>query len=185
MTAIGAGTGHLALLHLEVGGEFGLQTGRVEGGEGRHLAGLQAGVQEHHQTGQVGRVEDNDHVLNVRAILLDILTELLCDLAVAFQEVFAGHAGLAGGATGRDDVFCVLESNGGIRRPGEIDTLEGAMVHFGDNAFQTGLIHIIEADVRSKLEHHGGLRHVGTNHAGSTDDDEFLICQKSHNQLDI
>ena len=40
----------------------------------------------------VSRVEDNDNVLNIRAVLLDVVTELSGDLAVALKEILTCHA---------------------------------------------------------------------------------------------
>ena len=46
----------------------------------------------------IGRVEDDHHVLHVRAVLLDEVAELGGNLAVALEKVFAGHTVLARGA---------------------------------------------------------------------------------------
>ena len=138
-------------------------------------------MEEYDQTGQVSRVEDNDNVLDVGAILLDILAEFLGDLAVALQEVFPGHAGLAGSTAGRNDIFGILECDSRIGRPGDGGTLECAMGHLGDNAFQSGFVNIVQADVRRQFQHHGRLGHIGADHTGRTHDGQLLICQKFHN----
>ena len=132
-------------------------------------------MEKDHETGQVGRVEDHDDVLDIGAILLDILAEILGDLAVALEEVLTGHAFLAGCTTGRDDVLGVLESLGGIGRPGDVGTFESAVRHLGDNATQTGLIHIIQAHVGGETQHQRGLGHVGADHTSGTDNDQFFV----------
>ena len=43
------------------------------------------------ESGNVSRVKDNYNMLYVRAILLDIVTELSGDLAVAFEKILTGH----------------------------------------------------------------------------------------------
>ena len=47
----------------------------------------------------IGRVEDNNYMLYLRAVLLDVVTELGSNLTVAFQKVFACHSVLAGSTT--------------------------------------------------------------------------------------
>ena len=180
MSAVGVGAGHLALLYAEVGCKLGLETGGIEGCKGGHLRRLEAGVEEDHQTGKVGRVEDDNDMLDIGAVLLDILSEVLGNLAVPLEKVFTGHAGLAGSSSGGDDIFCILEGDCRVGGPGDVCSGEGAVVHLGDHSLESGLVDVIQAKIRCKLEHHGCLCHVGTDHAGSSDDGQFVICQKSH-----
>ena len=53
-------------------------------------------MEKHHESGKVGWVEDHNHMLHVGAVLLDVLAEILGDLAVALEKILAGHALLAG-----------------------------------------------------------------------------------------
>ena len=147
VTAVGVGAGDLPLRNTELLRQGFLQTGAVEGGEGGQLLGLQAGVDEGGQGRDVGRIEDHDDVLAVGAVFLDVVTELGGDLAVALEEVLTGHALLARRTAGGEDILRILEGDGGIRSPGNVDAREGAMVHFGDDASQTGLVNIIETDI--------------------------------------
>ena len=117
-------------------------------------------MEENHKSGKVGRVEYYHDMLDVGAVLADVLSEVLGDLAVALEKVLTGHALLAGSSAGGDDVLRTLESGRRVGRPGDVGTFECAVGHFGDYALEAGFIDIVEADVRSKLEHHGRLGHV-------------------------
>ncbi len=117
-------------------------------------------MEKHNKSCKVSRVEDNHHMLHVRTICLHVLSELLSNLAVAFEKVFACHSLLTWSSTGRDDVLGIGESLFRVSCPCEVHTFEAAMEHFLCNSLETWLIHIIETDVRSKFHHHGSLGHV-------------------------
>lgn len=123
----------------------------------------------------IRRVEDNDNVLHIRAILLDEVAELSCNLTVSLEKVFAGHSLFAWSATGRDDVLCILESNLRIYCPGNVCTRERAMIHFFSHTVDTRLKDIIEADVWGESEHKCCLCHIGTDHSACTDDEQFFV----------
>ena len=52
-------------------------------------------MEKHYETGEVGRIEDDNHVLNVRAVFLHVLSEILGNLAVTLEKVLTGHTLLA------------------------------------------------------------------------------------------
>ena len=135
-----------------------------EGGEGRYIR----------------RVEDNHHELGVRAVLLDVVAEFGSNLAVAFEEVFAGHALFTRCAAGGDDVLGARESLCGVDGGREVDALEGAVIHLCQNTLKTGFEDIVQADVGGKTEHSGRLGHVGANHAGCADNEELFVSKKLH-----
>ena len=99
VAAVGGTTGNLILHHTELLGQSRLQTGGVQTSQRSHLTGLQTRVEQRHQTSQVSRIEDDHHVLYVRTELLDVLTQLLGNLAVACQQVLTGHTGLTRSTT--------------------------------------------------------------------------------------
>ena len=82
----------------------GLQAGAVEGRERRDAIRGEAGVDQGHQAGDVGRVEDHDHELGIGAVRLDVPAELGGDLGVALQQVLAGHSLFSGRTSRSDDV---------------------------------------------------------------------------------
>ena len=180
MTTVGVGTGDLALLDAELLRQGFLQTGAVQGGEGGELFRSETGTDEGGEGGDIGRVEDHHDELHVRAVLLDVLAELGSDLAVALEEILAGHAFLTGCTTGGDDILRILESDGRVDGCGQVDTRESAVVHLGEHALEAGLIDVIQADVRREAEHGGSLDHVGANHTGSADDEKLFISEKFH-----
>ena len=92
----GGATGNLALHDTELLGQCALQTGGVQTCQCGYLTRLQTGIEQGDQTSEVGGVEDDDDVLNVGAVLLDVLTQLLGNLTVACQQVLTGHASLTG-----------------------------------------------------------------------------------------
>ena len=96
VSAVGVCAGNLALLYAELLGERLLETGGVEGGESGDALGLKASMQHHSEAGEIGGVEDDDYMLYVGAVGLDVLSEVLGYLAVALEEILAGHAFLAG-----------------------------------------------------------------------------------------
>lgn len=181
VATVGVGVLDFGLRNAEVEGEGLFQTGRVEGGEGSHLVGLQTRVDEGHETGDVGGVEDDDEEFAVGAVLLDVLAELLGNLGVAGEEVLTGHAFLAGSAAGRDDVLGILESLGGVGGAGDVDVVETALAHFFGNTL--GAEYVVEADVVGEAHHACGLGHVGADHAGCAHDDEFVVSQEIHDSF--
>ena len=92
VASVRAATCNVALVHTEVLLQAALQTDRVERSESRHLCWAKTGVKECDKTSDVGRVEDNHNVLNIRAVSLDVLTEVLSDTGVASEKVLTGHA---------------------------------------------------------------------------------------------
>ena len=98
VSAESTGAGHLALLHAELGGESFLQTGAVKSGKGGELVGLETRVDESRKGGHIGRVEDDNDVLDIGAVFTDVVTELGGNLAVALEQILAGHALLTGSA---------------------------------------------------------------------------------------
>ena len=99
MATVCVGTSNLILLNAELKSESLLQTSRVEGSERCKLVWLQTRVDKCSKSCNVSRVEDNNHVLYVRAIFLDVVAELSSNLAVAFQQVLTCHAVLARSTT--------------------------------------------------------------------------------------
>src|SRR5574344_204404 len=137
-------------------------------------------MKENNQTSKIGRVEDHNDVFNLRAIFLDILSEIFCNLAIAFEKILTSHTLFTRSSTRRNDEFSILESNCWISGVGNFGTLESAVIDFSGNALKTRLIYIIQAKIRSELEQQSCLSHVRTDHSGSAYDGQFLICQKFH-----
>lgn len=98
VAAVGAAVDYFVGGDVEVLGELVLEACAVESCEGCDLRGFEAGVEEGDEACDVGGVEDYDDVLNVGAVLADVLAELFGDECVAFEEVFACHACLTGSA---------------------------------------------------------------------------------------
>ena len=99
MATIGVSASNLVLLYAELEGESLLQTCRVEGSERGQLVSLQTRVDESSEGGNVGGVEDNNYMLNVGAILLDVVTKVGSNLAVALEQILTGHTVLTGSTT--------------------------------------------------------------------------------------
>ena len=158
VATIGGAAGDLALHHAKVLGQCALQAGRVEASQCGDLRGLQARVEQRDQPSEVGGVEDDDHMLHIRAILLDVLAQPLGNLAVALEQVLAGHAGLAGGTTAADDVLGTGESLGGIGGGSDLDITETTLTHLLGHTL--GREHIIQADIICQPHHQGSLNHV-------------------------
>ena len=114
-------------------------------------------------------------MIHFGAVLLDVVTKLGGNLAVAFQQVFTGHAFLAGSTTGRNDILGTGESLFGINGVGDIGTGEGALLNLVEDTVYSRLENVVKANVGSETEHEGALHHVGTNHTAGTDDDQFFI----------
>ena len=176
VATIGVSTRDLVLLHAKLEGESLLQTRRVESSERSQLVGLQARVDESGEGSHVGRVEDDDHVLHLGAILLDVVAEVGSDLAVALEQVLAGHTVLAGSTTRGDDVLSTREGLFSINGVGDVGTLESTLLNLIEYAMNARLIDIVEANVRSEAEHQNALYHVRTNHTACADDNELVIC---------
>ena len=103
-------------------------------------------------------VEDNHHVLHVGAEFLDVLAELLGYLAVTGEQVFAGHTGLAGSATRRDDILGVGEGFLGVGGGCDLYVAETTLAHLLSHTF--GREHVVKTDVIGKAHHQGALHHV-------------------------
>ena len=119
-------------------------------------------------------------MLYVGAVGFDVLAELLCDLCIALEQVFARHAGLAGRTARRDDVFRILECFCDIRGEGEVHIFEAAVEQLFGDAFEGRCERVVETDVRGEAHHHCGLRHVRTDHAGGAHDGQFFFGQEFH-----
>ena len=109
---------------------------------------------------EVSRVEDDYNMLHIRAISLDILSELLCDLAVPLEKVFPCHALLTRRSTRRNNIFSVFVGLLHISRVSDVCPLECTVEHFLCNSFKTFCKRVVKAEVRSKLHHHSGLCHI-------------------------
>ena len=178
VTAVGEGVLHVGLADAELLREVGLQTRAVEGGQGGHPARTEAGVDEDGEGRDVSRVEDDHHVLDFRTVLADIFAEAGGDFAVAFQQVFTGHAFLTGSTAGGDDVLCAGEGFLRVRRGDEPHARESAVLHLEKDAVVTGLVHIVKADVRCQAQHGSDQGHVGADHTAGADDQKFFIREK-------
>ena len=109
-------------------------------------------------------------------ILLDVVAEVGSDLAVALEQVLAGHTVLAGSTTRGDDVLSTREGLFSINGVGDVGTLESTLLDLIEYAMNARLIDIVEANVRSEAEHQNALYHVRTNHTACADDNELVIC---------
>ena len=169
-----------ALRQFEIFGQLALQAGRVEGGQGGHLRGLQTGVDQGDEARDVSGVEDDDYVLAIGAVSLDVFAQLLGHLRVALEEVFARHAGLASGTARGDYILGVLQRFSGIGRVREVHSLKTAVAHLFIHALQRWFIHVLQADVGRQAHHRRSLCHVGADHATGTNDCQFFVRQKFH-----
>ena len=176
VASVGTAILNLTLGNTEVFSQCALQAGAVEGGESRNLRRFQAGIQEGNQAGDIGRVEDDDDMLYVRTIFADVPAEVLGNLRVALQQVFASHASLAGSAAGRDNVFGARQGFLDIRGISNVGVIETTVEHFLSDAFQTLSVRVVEAHFGTQTHHERGLRHVGTNHTCCADDSQLFIC---------
>ena len=181
MTAIGVSTYHLILLYAKLSSESLLQASRVKSSKRSELVGLQTRVNKSGKSGNVSGIEDYYHMLYVRAVLLDIVAKLSSNLAVAYEQILAGHTVFTRSTTRRDDVLSTRESNLRVNRIREICTRECAMAHFFIYTVYARLEDVIQADVRSKTEHECRLNHVAADHTTGTNDNEFFVSQKFHN----
>ena len=137
-------------------------------------------MDERGKCGHIGGIEDDNDMLDIGAVLLDEVTEFGGYLAIALEEVFAGHALLAGSATGRNDILGVLESHFGIYGPGDVGTFECAVVNlFGDTVY-AGFIDVVKTDVGGKAEHERGLGHIGADHSAGAHDGQLFVSQILH-----
>ena len=174
VSTVGSATSDLTLLHTKLLGEGRLQTGSVQTSQCGDLSGFQTRVQQGYQTSQVGGVEDDDYVLHVRAVLLDVLSQLLGNLTVAGEQVLTGHTSLTGSTTGRDDVLSVLESLLSIGGGYDVHIVETTLAHL--LGYTLWREYVIETDLTCQTHHQGGLCHVRTNHTGCADDGQFVVC---------
>ena len=51
------------------------------------------------QSSHICGVEDHHHMLYIGAVLLDVVTEVGSNLAVALEQILTGHTSLTGSAT--------------------------------------------------------------------------------------
>ena len=132
-------------------------------------------MDESGESGDICRVEDDNDMLYVRAILLDEITEFSCNLAIALEKVLAGHAFLTWCTAGRDDVLCSGEGNLRIGCPGNVGTFECAVAHFLSYTVNSRLENVVKTDVGSETEHESGLNHVGTDSSTGSYYGQFLV----------
>ena len=153
---------NLALLNAELLGQRTLQTSGVETGKCSHLTGFQTAVEQCYQTGEVGWVEDDNHVLHVRAVLLDVLAQSFGNLAVALQQVLAGHTGLTWSTARRDNVLCILEGFSHIGRSNDVSLVETALSHLLGNTFYGigSKGNVVKTNLTCQAHHQGRLHHV-------------------------
>ena len=173
VSAVGGAAGDFVLCHAKSLGQRAQQARGVECRERGHLAGLQARIKQRHQTGEVGGVEDNHHMLHVGTVALDVLAQILGNLAVAGEQVLAGHALPAWSAATGDDVLGTSIRLGGVGGGGDFHVAKATVAHLLGHAL--GREHVVEADVIGQTHHQGSLYHVGANHAGCADDDELVV----------
>jgi len=183
-TVCGA-TCDFVLAYAELLGQSALQTGAVESGKRGHLTGLQTAIEQRDEAREVGGVEDDDDVLHVGAIGLDVLAEFTSNLAVALEEILAGHTLLTGSAAAGDDVLSILESLGHIGGGSEVDTVVTAVEHLFHHAFHSGSVDIVEAYVGRQLHGQRRLNHSGTDGTASAHNHKFVIGQKIHNSCRV
>ena len=181
VAAVGAAVADFVGRDFEVFGQLRTQARGVQRREGRDLRGFQPRIDQRDQPRDIGRVEDHHDVLHVRAVGLDVLAELFGDLGVAFQQVLARHAGLAGRTARRHDVSRIGQRLADVGRPRDVHPLESAVVKFLGHALQRRSIRIVKANVRRQAHHQRRLGHVRADHAGRTHDGEFLVRYKIHN----
>ena len=117
VAAVGTAVTDFIGRNLEVFGQFRTQTRGVQCREGRNLRRLQSCVDQRDETRDVGGIEDHNDVLHVRAISLEVFAELRSDLGIAFQQVLARHAGLAGRTARRYDVSRIGQRLPDVGRP--------------------------------------------------------------------
>ena len=113
---------------------------------------------------------------DVGAVLLDVLAEFGCNLAVALEEVLARHAFLTWSAAAGNDVLGTGESLLWIDGVGDVGAGECAVAHLIVDAMHAGLIDIVKADVGGEAQHKHTLNHVGADHAASANDHKLVVC---------
>ena len=160
VTAIGTAIFNLIGHRVEILGQLALQTGTVESCKGRYLRRFQARVEQHDETGNVGRVEDNHHVFHIGTIGPQIFTKLGSDLGIAFEQILTSHTGLAGGTARRYDISRTSESLFHIARVGEVHPLESTVAQLLGHPFESRSIRIVQADIGCQMHHQGRLSHV-------------------------
>ena len=140
-------TSNFVLLNAKLQCESLLQTGRVKGCEGCELVWLQTRVDESSKGSNVGRVEDDNDVLNLWAILLDVVAELGSNLAVALEEVLTGHTVFTWGTTGRNNILGTSESFSWVNGVSYVYAREGTLLYFVEYAMYTWLIDVVKTNV--------------------------------------
>ncbi|CUQ26797.1 Uncharacterised protein [Segatella copri] len=124
----------------------------------------------------VSWVEDNNYVLNLWAVLLDVVTKFCSNLAVTLKKILTSHTLLTRSTTRRNNIFSTSESLLWVNSISYVNTWECALLNLIENTMYTWLEDIIKTDVWSKTEHQSALYHVRTDHTACTDDNEFVIC---------
>ena len=127
------------------------------------------------QSRHISRVEDNHHMLHVRAIPLDILAKISRNLTVALEQILTSHTLLTRSTARRDDILCARESHLRVNRIRQVSPRESTMTHLIIYTMHTRLINIIQADVRSEAQHQHRLNHVRADHTTSTNDDKLFV----------
>ena len=180
VAAVGAAVLHLVGRNSEISGQLRTQTRGVEGREGRDLRGFQPRIDQRHQPRDVGRVEDHHHVLYVGTVGPEVLAELRGDLGVAFEQVLARHAGLAGGAARRYDVRSAPQRLPDVGGPRDVHPFETAVVQLFGHAFERRTERVVKADVGRQAHHQRRLGHVRADHAGRTHNGKLFSCYEIH-----
>jgi len=155
--------------------QFVLQTGAVQGSQCRNLRGFQTWIQQSNQSGDVCRIKDHNDMFYVRAILMNIFTELSGNFCISLQQIFAGHTCFTGSSTGRDNVRSSCQRFFDIGSKCKVDTFKTAVIQFFSYSFQSRGKWIIQANIRSESHHHGCLCHIGADHSGSSYNRKFLV----------
>ena len=111
----------------------------------------------------------------VRAILMNIFTELSGNLCISFQQIFAGHTCFTGSSTGRNNIRSSGQRFLDIGSIGKVDTFKTAVIQLFCYSFQSRGKWVIQTDIRSEFHHHGCLCHIGADHSGSSYNRKFLV----------
>ncbi len=180
MAAVGAAIAHKAGGNAEMLHQLVLQARAVESGKSAHLAGFQSGIQQGDEAGDIGRIKNHHHMFHIRAILTHVFAELFGNLGIAFEKVFASHAGLAGCASGVYNIGRTTQSLGHIGGPCDSGTFERTLIQLLRHTFKCWCIWVVEADIGCQAHHECGLRHVGSDHAGGADNHKFLFAEIFH-----
>ena len=183
VTTVSTRVNNLVSRNLEVLCQLRTKTSRIESSQSSNLRWLNTCVDQSDETGDVSRVEDNNDVLYIWAVLLNVLTELGSDLCVALEQILTGHTCLTSSATRRYYILRIGQCLLDVRGESEVDAVETAVEQLLCYTLQCWSEWVVKADVRRKFHHHSTLCHVRTDHTGCADDGQFLVSKKTHNCL--